>query len=363
MLVEGLLKRLSDEGSEAENALRVIAFFDELISHRAMFDALVRSTARLIGAPAGFHSDSGGPTWSFDAIGRPGSEGVPPRALQRHVKTAQGTSGVAWILTRTSNHTLADLVLERMALAASIILDRDVGEDAREGTFLSRVLDSRRSADDRRLDAQLLGFRSTWKIRMCLIRSANESPLDLDAVVAWSKARHVRMATLTEAPGIVAMIQDSGTWSANDLSRPEWLVGVGTSEPMEDAHRSLESARFASRLCSRLLGPAVVDAATIGPLSFLGSVSPAQAQRDETVRMLLMLAKSETTVPELVALDCFCRHASLRAAASELNLHHSSLASRLENISGRLGRDIRQPDERFFLSVALQLFRVANSPD
>lgn len=361
--MEGLLKRLSDEGSEAENALRVIAFFDELISHRAMFDALVRSTARLIGAPAGFRSDSDGPVWSFDAIGRPWGEGVPPRALERQVKTAQGSSGVAWILPSTSNHALADLVLERMALAASIILDRDAGEDARAGTFLSRILDSRRTADDRRLDAQLLGFRSTWKIRMCLIRRDADTPVHLDALVSWSRTQHVRIATMTEESGVVAMIHDSGTWTPRDLSRPEWLIGVGTSEPVEDAHRSLESARHASRLCSQLLGPTVVDAATIGPLSFLGSVSPAQAQRDDTVRMLLMLAKSEATLPELLALDCFCRHASLRAAASELNLHHSSLASRLENISGRLGRDIRQPEERLTLAVALQLFRVANSPD
>ena len=163
--MEGLLKRISAEGSEAENALRVVAFFDELVGHRSPLDALVRSTARLIGAPAGFESHSGGSSWSFDAIGRPYGTGVPAGARTQLVALERGYGGVAWILPETSNYSLAELVLERMALSAAIVLGRDTGEGAHaEESSLARLLDPRNSLDDRRLDAQLLGFRSTGAV-------------------------------------------------------------------------------------------------------------------------------------------------------------------------------------------------------
>ena len=43
--MQGLLLRLSGLDADAENAVRVIGFFDRLITARASLDALVRSTA------------------------------------------------------------------------------------------------------------------------------------------------------------------------------------------------------------------------------------------------------------------------------------------------------------------------------
>jgi len=360
--VEGLLKRISAEGSEAENALRVVAFFDELVGHRSALDALVRSTARLIGAPAGYESQSGGSSWSFDSIGRPYGTATPPGARRKSVSVERGFSGVAWILPDTSNHALADLVLERMALSAAIVLGRDTGEGAHaEETSLSRLLDSRNSVDDRRLDAQLLGFRSSWKVRVVVASGVSEKGLASN-LTSWSRAAGLRATTPIFDGGIgVAMIHDTGQWRTDVLAGWGGLFGVGASEPVEDAYRSLDTARLALRLCSADLGPAIADYALLGPLKYLATVSPGEAMHDDTVRQLASLLESDSGRAELLALDAFCRNTSLRTAAAELNLHHSSLANRLENVARKLGRDVSNPNERFSLALSLQLLRVSRA--
>ena len=54
--MRGLLLRLSGLDADAESAVRVIGFFDRLITERVGLDALVRSTAELAGCPVGLHA-------------------------------------------------------------------------------------------------------------------------------------------------------------------------------------------------------------------------------------------------------------------------------------------------------------------
>ncbi|NBH06199.1 PucR family transcriptional regulator, partial [Amycolatopsis sp. SID8362] len=58
--MKGLLLRLSGLDADAENAVRVIGFFDRLITARADLDTLVRSTADLAGCPVGVHAPGHG---------------------------------------------------------------------------------------------------------------------------------------------------------------------------------------------------------------------------------------------------------------------------------------------------------------
>jgi hypothetical protein len=362
--VEGLLKRISAEGSEAENALRVIAFFDELVGNHSPLDALVRSTARLIGAPAGFESRCGGSSWSFDAIGRPYVNSVPTGARSERIFVERGFSGVAWILPETSNYALADLVLERMALSAAIVLGRDTGEGALAAeTSLSRLLDRRNSDDDRKLDAQLLGFRSNWVVRVVAAKPQDAATTDvITQLSAFSRSVGARAtAPIVDGDLYIAMLHDNGQFSFDGFAPNRCQIAIGSSESVENAYLSLECARLALRLCSAEIGPNRVDYATLGPLRFVAAVPPSEAGHDETVRQLSALLETETGRAELLALDAFCRHTSLRNAAAELNLHHSSLAYRLDNVARKLDREVSDPTERFSLALSLQLLRVARS--
>ncbi len=361
--MEGLLRRISAEGSEAENALRVVAFFDELVEHRSSPDALVRSTARLIGAPAGFLSDSGSSSWSFDGIGRQLGPTIPAAAHTQRVTIDGGFVGVAWIKPETSNYSLAELVLERMSLSARIILGRDLGESAHvEANSLSRLLDSGNPVEERIADAQALGFRASWQVRVIVAKDLEEPDRFEDAVRVWARSLNIKCtAPLVDGQTRVVVFHETGDIPFEGLVHWSGLVAVGPRVNVSDAPSSLESAIQALRLTSRTFGPHLVDHETLGPLQFLAAVSPAVASQDPLVQQLLVLSDSDSGKAQVLALDAFCRQGSLRAAAAELTLHHSSLANRLENISRKLGLDVSDPKQRLKISLSLLLLRVARS--
>jgi hypothetical protein len=68
--VKGLLLRLSAVDADAEAAVRVIAYFDALLEHRATLADLVRATAALAECPAGLER-VGQPTIRFRPNGLP----------------------------------------------------------------------------------------------------------------------------------------------------------------------------------------------------------------------------------------------------------------------------------------------------
>ena len=361
--MEGLLKRLSAEGSEAENALRVVAFFDQLVEHRSSPRALVRSTSRLIGASSGYSSDSGGESWSFDSIGRPIGSSVPPQARAQRVTTDGGINGTVWILPDSATSALADLVLERMAISVSIVLDRDPnqGQPATTALFM-RWLDSGNSPEDRESYAHTLGFHSTWSVRSIVLKDFGE-PDDLaQRLHTWSHRVGARCTQPYIADRLsTALFQVTNDMKKSDIEALPGLVAIGPPTAVIDAHLSVEAARNALRLCSSELGPRFVCYEDLGPLIHIAGIAPDVAKRDPFVIRLMTLAETDAGRPELVALDVFLRHSSLRSAAIELNLHHSSLAKRLDKVSRRLAVDLSDPKSRFELSLALWLYRVAMS--
>ncbi|TDC03051.1 PucR family transcriptional regulator, partial [Actinomadura bangladeshensis] len=60
--MKGLLLRLSALDADAENAVRVISFFDGLIAAKVSPQTLVRETARLAECPAGLTDPATGQT-------------------------------------------------------------------------------------------------------------------------------------------------------------------------------------------------------------------------------------------------------------------------------------------------------------
>jgi sugar diacid utilization regulator len=68
------------------------------------------------------------------------------------------------------------------------------------------------------------------------------------------------------------------------------------------------------------------------------------------------------TDESLAALAAFCRTGSLRQAAAELHLHHSSVAGRLAHAEKALGRHLTGPEDRFRARLALYALRLAAGP-
>ncbi len=361
--MEGLLRRISAEKTEAESALRVVAFFDQLVAHRSTPQALVRSAARLIGAPAGYSSEIGGESWGVDAIGRQVSQVVPPHARTQSVSIGAAVIGKVWILPETSNHALADLVLERMALSAAIIVGREPGESLNaETATLTRLLDRSTSMEDRGVCAESLRLRPTWKVRAIVLRQAGSQFEVRQLLAAWARECSIRCTSpIVDDDAMVALFHDTDGAALGRISDWPGVVAIGSRVSALDAAASVDAAKLAIRLCSVEFGPRTMDYDSLGTLRYVAAVEPETAESDPLVVRLKSIMESEGGRAEVKALDAFCRHTSLRSAAVELNLHHSSLANRLENVSKKLSIDLTDPASRLDISLAMWLLRVARS--
>ena len=359
--MEGLLRRLSSDGSEAENALRVIAFFERLVQARGGVEELVRSSARLIGAPAGFTDEASLLSAAFDDHGHRIPSQRPQGALSKAVANDQGFFGTVWINQAPDNLSLSELVIERMALSAAIILGRTADRPmAVETSELAKILAPESSREQRTIAARTLGFRADWAINVLVIDSAARL-VDADqSVQDWAKKNNLRSSHLQiDEKFLVALVHDVG--SAVTLPHPSWemVSAFGSRTGITEAHDSLATAIQAIHLASRELGPTHVDYESLGPLSHLVEIDPRSAGSSQMVKQLVFLSQSDSGRAEIRALDAFCRHRSLRTAAAELNLHHSSLAHRLKNAQRKLSVDLSNSEGLFQLSLSLELYRIA----
>jgi DNA-binding PucR family transcriptional regulator len=362
--MEGLLRRLSSNESEAESALRVIAFFDRLTDTRASIDELVCSSARLVGAPGGFFTTDHSVDRAFDSRGRPLGKSLTATALRKPVTSDGIGVGEVWLERGRDVSALDELVVERMALAAETIFRRGSAIPLSQGRSpLLTLLDSDKPFDIRAKCLQEVGFRREWNVRILLAKS-EDPKADFDqAIRGWTRSSGVRsVATQTDELFFVAMLEDRGGLATDTV--PEWpfLSALGSRTVATDAARSFENARAAIRLTSETLGPRTINYEKLGPLSLLLELSSDQASSAQLVRQITFLSQSEAGNAELLALDAFCRFRSLRTAAVELNLHHSSLAHRLKNVETKLQVNLSDPTTVFLLSIALQFFRISRWP-
>ncbi|WP_229758591.1 PucR family transcriptional regulator [Peterkaempfera bronchialis] len=140
-------------------------------------------------------------------------------------------------------------------------------------------------------------------------------------------------------------------------------VGVGGAVDPLDAEASWGQARLALRFA--VAGDpveAVVDHDALGPVALLGAIPAGALSAQPDVRALHGLAGRDGGPLVLAALAAFCRTGSLRQAATELHLHHSSVAARLAHVEDALGWRLRDPQDRFRAQLALYAMRLADPP-
>jgi PucR C-terminal helix-turn-helix domain len=356
--MEGLLRRLAP--GEAENALRVIAFFDRLVESRGGIDELVRSSARLVGLPAGFEGDDPSESAGFDARGRPISSAAPDDAVSHVVLVGDRPAGTVWITRSTDDESLSALIAERMALASSMVLARSRdrqrdGEQSPVGVLVTpnAALEARVAA------AQALGFRPDWSVQVLAIGGPEAASKAEIVVKRWTDAVGARSTPLHRDDAVMlSIVHHAG--QLEPPTAPGLLTAFGSRTTVLAADDSLRTAKQVIRLTSEWLGPHRIDYETLGPLTHIAAIPPEQAHATPIVQQLLFLAQSETGPGEVLALDTFCRTRSLRAASAELNLHHSSVAHRLSNVERKLGVDLGTPGVLFELTLAMQLVRIAS---
>jgi hypothetical protein len=324
-----LAGRLTALDPDAGAAVRVIAYFDRLSESRAGLEALVRGAAVLAGVPARLVDVERRVRVRVETDGTRRDSAAPPDPGWPSVALAPGGVAALWLERAEAEPSVVDaVILERAAGAVRLVLDRTRG---------------RAPADDPALVETVLDAAAPDAARLHAARG-----LGLDPGVS---AR--ALAPLDGRPRIVA--------GRPDAELPEGRVGVGPAVPVLELPRSWTAARTALRFTAegtaRDPGPKVVYADELGGVALLADLLAPGAEPPTDVQALE--AAGASTPWLLATLHAVVSTASLRAAAAEANVHHSTLQDRLTHAEHLLGWPLRTPQGRLRLQLALTMRHLA----
>ncbi|MFG1647497.1 helix-turn-helix domain-containing protein [Amycolatopsis sp. NPDC049252] len=335
--MKGLLLRLSGLDADAENAVRVIGFFDRLITERASLDVLVRSTARLAGCPAGVHAPAQGLALRADpdaGVTAPGR--VPAGAAARPLEGGV----VVWVCREGAPTPLDDILLERFAIATAVLLEHTsvplpaLGDPA----LVELVLSEGIGTAERSRALHLLGLDTTARLRVLATTGA-------DLPGRSAAFGDVRAVLTTDGP---------------ETAPPGARIGVGPAVAALDLARSWQAARTALRFTAG--AEPVVWSDRLGSLAALaGRLTQADLADFPDIQALDRLAGEAHGDDILAALNALCATGSARKAAAVLHRHHSTMPARLARAGSVLGFDVDSPTGRLRLHLALMLRRLRDA--
>ncbi|GAA3446660.1 helix-turn-helix domain-containing protein [Planomonospora venezuelensis] len=359
--MQELLLHLSALDAGAENAVRVIAYFDSLMRDRASVPVLLQATARLarcrVGltdAAAGKHLSvsPGGPVEHAAEHAAEHAGGPPPSAVLRPLGSGLGT---VWMELPAPARGFEEIMLDRFAQAAEVALERAsararAGEDP---ALVELALSAGAGEAERSRALRLLGFGPAAPLRVLAVPDEDGGA----ALVAHLRAagHHARSASMGGAAAVLAA--PPGVGALPDGQR----AGLGPAVPGGRAADSWAGARAALRFTGPHPADRVVDWAGLGALALFAEHVPDEAVAAlPDVRALQGLARLPHGAEALEAVRALCAEGSVRRAAAAVHLHHSSLAARIARAETVLGFPLADPAGRLRAHLALRLLRLVS---
>jgi hypothetical protein len=376
--VKGLLLRLSALDSDAEAAVRVIAYFDRLVERAATPGEVVRATAALAECVVGWAS-SGSPDAGALRFAPNGAEVGAEVPIQSSGSAPVDPSDSAstarvWLERPGTSAPLDDLVLERLALTARLLGSarrRTPAPNLADPALVELVLAEREAREDRARAVHLLGLAAGLPVRVLAVRPAPGRDPIAEAVALVSPARGPRTVRVAAIGEVAAVLLQPPAGA--DALPPELraaragqdnnsVAALGGAAPPLDARRSWHQAQLALRFAvPGTTDTAFIEHDALGTLALLAEL-PAQRLRTEPdVLALDALASTRAGTLDVTALEAFCRTGSLRQAAAELHLHHSSVAARLARVEQAVGWRLDTPGDRFRARLAVVARLLAGS--
>ncbi|MFC5950136.1 helix-turn-helix domain-containing protein [Pseudonocardia lutea] len=317
--------------------LRVIACFDELMVGNVDTRGLLNAAASLAGCTAGFCTDLPPPRSVRVA---PTGKVVQGRALPPPGSSIRCDGLTVWLEREGPARVNDGTVLERLMLAVRIRHGRGRREPDRGE--LGLLLDRSVPVEERRTAAARLRLSPGVRYRVLaapLFAAWEDHPAGAEDVVATPHGPiHALVLPEDRAPG--------GAIPS----------GLGVATTVEHLHRSFRTAVVALRLCAPPEAPCVA------------------ADRYGGVIELLADTGLDLDFPDVDALDAVMRHAwgpatldalvragSVRQAARLAGVHHSTLRTRLDVITGVVGFDPFDGIGRTRLGVAYLIWRLRTS--
>ncbi|WP_129788633.1 hypothetical protein [Promicromonospora panici] len=334
--MQELVGRLTALDPEASETLKVVAYFDVLVAGGVGLQALLRGAAVLSGAVAG--AFDGRRTYRIGPDGgrladRTTSDGT---AAQQQWPTRTINNGRVWLEREGTPHANDEMVIERLALAVDLVGARGPG---RHGSALEIAVDAARDVAERRIALSRLRLDPARETRIAAL------PLSHDPGTALPTAASTVVATPYGLVRAVILGRDA------TISGP---AGVGVARRGDQLPESFRTALLALRLLPA--NDAVVDAAELGVvLAAVSALEPVAALEPDVAALARLDARARAVLDELAAAE------SVRAAATALGMHHSTLQARHDTLTSELGYDPRTLDGRARYRLARLLLRLVEN--
>jgi hypothetical protein len=338
--MQELAGRLTALDPEASATLKVVSYFDTLVGHEAGVETLLRGAAVLSGCPAGFLPGPPARALRMSPEGRP----LPPGEPADWPSSPAGPETVVWLERGGPAHANDAMILERLALAVAISRSRH-----RPAAGLNRaiecVLDGSVPEQDRATAAARLRLDPRRLVRA--VARPTGSPLDPHRDEPAGRHPSGIISTpfgLARAEIVPATAVVTGP------------AGIGTAVEPVQLPQSWSAALIALRLADE--HTPMVEADGLGTVLLLAEAADATAQPHPDIAVLETIAADGSA---LATLDALAQAGTVRAAASVLGVHHSTVQSRLAAAMIALGYDPRTPAGRTRYALARTLHRLRHA--
>ena len=326
-----LAGRLSALDPEAVEAVRVITYFDQLREARAGIEAIVRGAAVLAGCPARLVDNARNVRVRVRPDGLREDRDDPCDQAWPSVPVSPDGSAALWLERAGADGPVVPMVLERGAATAQSALERTRGrapvDPADDPAMIELVIDASAPERTRLNAARVLGLTDRAPARAIALGDPDEPRVSPADRVQTAKGRR---------------------------------AGIGPAVPIADLPASWTAARTALRFAAdgtaQDPGPQIVHADSLGGLAVLAAAVRPDSPQTADVEAL---DQAGSTAPWMLAtLHAVAYAPSLRTAAAELTLHHSTLQDRLAHGEHLLGWNVREPAGRLRLQLAFALRRL-----
>jgi hypothetical protein len=363
--VRALVRYISKVDTHTEGALRVIAYFDALVEHRATLDACVRAAAGLSQCAAGLRDEASTRSIRFNQRGV-ALDGMPVPTTSRTVRIGDRKVGEVWLERGDSALPLDDLVIERMALAVGALWRSSTRPSRSTGSLIETVVAGGSSKEERAGALRLLGLAPDRPTEVVAVACRDTDGLT-DALARVRELIGERYADggvyRSAVLGNVGAVLGQRALDDGDNAPLSRLLGLrlGVARATDDGQiaDAWQQAQTASRFCGLLGLSNQVAYDELGSLAAVALVPQPNMESNPDVQALIELARTTRGKATIKTLEKWLGSRSRRAAAAALHVHHSSVGYQLSLAEKSLGLDLEEPRGRLRAELAVIMWRMS----
>ncbi|MFE5874110.1 helix-turn-helix domain-containing protein [Rhodococcus sp. NPDC056506] len=332
--MQGLMYRLAELDSDSAGLVRVIDYFDTLVRHGADTASLMRASAQLADCVVGIEIVEHGNKKSSrrcDPRGRWSPESCLAPSITREIAVDDDVLGRVWIERPGANLPLDEMLVDRMALTASIILQpRRLPTEAEHTRNLLFPMDELTVLTS----CAGLGIEPGAPVRV-VVSTVSSGAANSTARLTISRDCIPGKAIRIEADGeYLDIVKDSFT-PTTELSEAALAssirAGISLAAAASEMHTIISTARFAHTQTS--VTTPIVNADSFGALNLLAPGSHIDHTKIPDLVLARRIGDTKQGSELLETLRTYLRSGTLRATADTMHLHHSSVAHRLSKLS------------------------------